>query len=130
MTALRRGAHAIMATCFALSVAVQFNDPDPLPWVVVYGGALVATVLAFADKTKVWPLAALVGVVALGWAVAIRAGMPEGLLPPDELFVEPGMKTLRVEESREVLGLSIVVAWMAVVAVTTARSLPRASGSS
>ena len=116
----RRIAHAVMATCFALSVAVQLNDPDPLPWIVVYGGALVACVLAYAEK-QAWPVAALTGVVALGWAIAIFTSMADGLVPVSELFVEPGMKTARVEESREVLGLSIVVAWTAVICALALR---------
>lgn len=127
MRAARKAAHAVMATCFALSVAVQVNDPDPLPWMAVYGAALAACVLAFMEYKKAWTVASLAGAVALGWAIAIRATMQGGLAPARELFVETGMKTQAIEETREVLGLSIVVAWMAVVVVT---GLRRGAGSS
>jgi hypothetical protein len=126
MRAARKAAHAVMATCFALSAALQLNDPDPLPWTTIYAAALVACVLAFMELKKAWTVAALAGFVALGWAIALYRTMP-GLVPAGDLFTTAGMKTQAIEESREVLGLSIVVAWMAVLIVTDLRRGPGSS---
>jgi hypothetical protein len=56
-----------MAVLFAFAAAVQYNDPDPLRWIAVYGVATLASVLALAGRLPRL-LPALVGLGALVWA--------------------------------------------------------------
>ena len=48
MIAVFRLLNGLMAVLFAVAVVVQFNDPDPLRWVAVYGAALTVSALAAA----------------------------------------------------------------------------------
>ena len=62
-----RAVNGAMAALFALATVVQFNDPDSLPWIGIYG---VATALSVQMATRgVLPAAAplAVGVIALIW---------------------------------------------------------------
>jgi len=105
-----------MVLAFAFSVAVQYNDPDPVQWMLIYGSAAVASGLFAAGRGR-WQLAAAVGVVALVWAATI---LPRVLATPPEvsLFAQFEMHDIHVEEEREMLGLGIVAGWMAVIAIS------------
>jgi hypothetical protein len=94
---------------FALSAAVQLNDPDWLPWFVFYAAA-TATVLAAPRWERGWvPMCALCG-ITLAWAAVIGSS---GLEPITwgELTGDLRMKTLNVERHREIggLGLSLLL---------------------
>jgi hypothetical protein len=104
-------ANGLMLLLFLFSVSVQFNDPDPVRWVVIYGLAAAATGLELAGRATWW-LSAPVGVVALLWAFTFipRVG---GRVPLPEMFSAWEMKNLEIEESREMYGLAIVAVWMA-----------------
>jgi hypothetical protein len=111
-------ATAAMGTFFAYAVVVQFNDPDPVRWIAVYG---VASVLSFAavraPLPPVWP--ALPAALAFAWALtwlpgAIRTSFAE-------MFRTYQMMSPAMEEGREELGLLLVVAWMLVLAGSGAR---------
>jgi hypothetical protein len=108
----------LMALCFLLAVALQYNDPDPVQWMAIYGAAALACVLALVRRLWRWyPVG--VAVVAAVWAATLA---PEviGHVAPRDLFAKAGMLTPRVEEAREMLGLMIVVVWMIVLAATAA----------
>ncbi len=109
--------NAIMAFLFLLSVAVQFNDPDPLAWAVVYGAAALACVFFHFHRLN-WTAPAAIGLIALLWAGYLFPGMINNMndssLP--DIFNFFNMKTLGTELIREIGGLLIIVAWMAVVA--------------
>ncbi len=105
----------LMTACFLFSVAVQYNDPDPLLWMVIYGLAAAACVLAILDRgSRVFPAA--VGLVALVWALTLVPGVL-GRVGFSELFEAFEMKDARVEVAREMGGLLIVAVWMAVLTV-------------
>lgn len=107
-------ANIIAALLFAASVAVQINDPDPLPWVAIYGGAAIIALLECVRRVRpVFP--ALLSLTALGWAASI-APRVIGKVPFAEMFDAFEMKNVGVEESREMYGLLLVALWMAVVA--------------
>jgi hypothetical protein len=56
-----------MAALFLFAAAVQYNDPDPLRWMAVYGLAALACVLSLARRLpRVVPV--LVGLGAVAWA--------------------------------------------------------------
>lgn len=117
-------ANYVMAAAFLFSVIVQYNDPDPLAWMAMYGAALVACVL-FALRRMPWWLPAGVGVMALLWAIDWAPGVL-GKTRFSEMFEAWEMKNERVEEAREFWGLMIIFGWMAVL-TWVARKKPQAS---
>lgn len=114
-----RGARAfnfcngLMLAMFLFSVAVQYNDPDPLVWMTVYGLAALACVLAWRRPAVAMAPAAL-GAACLFW-VATLAPQVLGRVGFGELFAAWEMQDTRVEVGRELGGLLIVTIWMAVL---------------
>jgi len=90
----------VMLVVFLLSCAVQYNDPDPLTWIGLYGAAGVVT--AFAMTGRHTPLVILMGLGYFGYAMY---NMPH---------IAPG-EWLTTETSRESGGLMICAIWMAVL---------------
>ena len=104
-----------MALFFLLGVAVQVNDPDPLRWMLVYGGAAAASLLGVRGEVPIW-LPVAVGVVALAWA-AIIAPDVIGTVRATDLFREVRMDSPAIELGREAFGLGLIGLWMAVLVV-------------
>lgn len=104
-----------MFLAFLISVALQYNDPDALRWMVMYGAAAGATMaweLAWAVRAN----AAVIAVVALGWGTDIAWRMKLEV-PFLEAVTDWGMHAGGSEEIREVGGLVIVGLWMVVIAL-------------
>jgi hypothetical protein len=114
-----------MTVVFLVAAALQYNDPDPLRWVAVYGLAALACLLALAGRLP-RPAPALVGVAALAWAAVIAPGVV-GRVSLGDLFESYAMKSEPVEEAREMGGLLIVAAWMGVLALAGSRRTPPSS---
>jgi hypothetical protein len=106
--------NGIMLLLFLFAAAVQFNDPDPLPWMGVYGAAAAVCGLEIRRRAPLWAPVTL-ALVALVWAGSIyfRAGE----VPISSLFAEWEMRDLRIEEAREMYGLTIIGVWMVVIAI-------------
>ncbi len=104
-------ADVLFLLMFAFSVVVQVNDPDPLPWMLIYGAAATACLLSLLRKLP-WQFAVLTGIIALAWAATI-APRVIGQVPFLDMFAEFEMHDIGVEESREMYGLLIVGGWMA-----------------
>jgi transmembrane protein TMEM220 len=107
-------ANIVMALLFLFSLVVQYNDPDPIRWMVVYGGAAAACLwAAFRSPVPRW----LTGLVGLGALVWIGLWVPKvlGQVSFGEMFREAGMATIEIEEGREVIGLMLVAIWMVVL---------------
>ena len=112
-------ANAVMLLAFVFSVIVQFNDPDPFTWVLIYGAA--AVVCAFELRRLVHPLVPTgIAVAAVVWALTI-APRVVGKVRFSAMFAEFEMANIGVEESREMYGLVIVALWMSAVAVAAWR---------
>ena len=112
-----RIANGLMAVMFAYCAAVQFNDPDPMRWVGVYGAACLITVLALVRPGHYpWFLPALLGAIAAVWCATILPRVA-GKVRLAELFGSMEMKTHVVEEGREAGGLLIVAICMAMLTV-------------
>ncbi|MEW5974945.1 MAG: transmembrane 220 family protein [Acidobacteriota bacterium] len=106
-------ANILMMVAFILSVVVQYNDPDPLRWILIYGLAGWLCIQKHRNKLR-WYVAAAVAFVSLVWAVALAPSVV-GQVRFAELFESIEMKSVRVEEAREMGGLLIIAAWMLVL---------------
>jgi phosphatidylserine synthase len=117
-TTIFRGVSAVMTALLALGVLVQYNDPDPIQWMAIYGAACVLSALVVARRrVPIWAIAA-VGIVAVLWGALIGQGA-FGRSHFAEMFESWEMKAPAVEEAREAWGLMIIAAWMAVLAIWT-----------
>ena len=105
-------ANGIMLLMFLFSAAVQVNDPDPLVWMVIYGAAAVACGLEMRRRAPAWAVVALAA-TALVWAARLYFRAND--VPISSLFAEWEMRDVRVEEAREMYGLTIVGVWMMVI---------------
>ncbi len=113
----------IMAVVFLLSLIVQYNDPDPLAWMIVYGMATMVCLL-FGLRKLHWRWSAGAGLVALVWSLSL---FPPLFASPDpiiwkDVFVDAAMKTRTVEYVREIGGLWIIVGWMGVLTFSSVKS--------
>lgn len=106
-------ANALMLAMFALSVVVQYNDPDPIAWMAVYGAAAVLCGLELRRAASQWA-ALVLGLAALAWAGYIAFRVHD--VPLGALVAAWEMKEVRVEEAREMYGLTIVGVWMLAIA--------------
>ena len=112
-----------MALLFAFAAAVQFNDPDPIRWIAVYGAAFVLSLAVALGRRVPLVVTIAVGLVALTWAAVIAFGGPAAS-EYGRMFDAWEMKSPSVEEAREASGLILVAAWMAVLVVRGFRAAP------
>jgi len=113
---MTRALDVVMAVLFAVSAVLQFNDPDPWPWFLIYAGAAVVCALTVARKSRGRLAPLLVGIVAFAWAVWILFHLSGGIAW-SQLAASMHADSPQIEESRETLGLFIVAAWMTFIAV-------------
>jgi hypothetical protein len=112
-----------MAMLFVLSAAVQHNDPDPLRWMAVYGsGAVLSGWTAVRPRAVSWWAPALLGSIALAWSVFLSLGVAGQVRFADLVRSWHMEQGVRVEEAREGIGLFVVAAWMAVLALGRLRA--------
>jgi hypothetical protein len=114
-----------MAALFVFSIVVQFNDPDPFRWMLIYALAAAVCVLE-ARRGSPWAAAAAVGSVALIAAFWIANGLD--MVPVADLFAQWEMRDTQVEETREVGGLWIIAGWMLPVTLVAWRRSRRRAG--
>lgn len=107
MSSRFRGVAAVMTAVFLLSVAVQFNDPDPVLWISLYGLAAAIS------------LAAALGRLSFPWcagALLLFLGMTALWLPSlgdsrTEAFTSFRMRAAEDEAPREAGGLLLCTSW-------------------
>jgi hypothetical protein len=109
----------VMTACFLFSAVVQYNDPDPLVWMLIYSLSAVACGLAIAGRLN-WMFPAAIGITALAWAMTLAPNVI-GKVAFGELFESFEMKDERVEVAREFGGLLIVAFWMAALVFQSLR---------
>jgi hypothetical protein len=105
--------NGIVAALFAFGAVVQYNDPDPLVWMVIYTAAFLVCLGAIVrGRVPLWP-ALGVGVVALLWGLfwSRSASLNEYF----HMFDYWEMKSAPAEEARETTGLFIITAWMGIL---------------
>jgi uncharacterized membrane protein (DUF485 family) len=100
----------LMGVLFLISLGLQYNDPDPIQWMLIYGAAASVSFVAPWQRVSK-RLALTVFVVALVWFLLLLPKIV-GVLSFSDLFLKMNEKGGAVEVGRESGGLAIVIAWM------------------
>lgn len=104
--------HIILAVLFLLFAAVQFNDPDPLVWILIYGSvSLVAFIKLFLNQLNLNPLIITLVVILSLYALFYIPLFIEFLSKPGKADLISEMKVTKpwIEGTRELLGLLIAI---------------------
>lgn len=105
--------NVIFLVAFLLSAAVQYNDPDALPWMFMYLLAAGMCILQFRNtRQRLFPRLLLIA--SLLWAIALLPAVV-GKTSLAEIFASVSMQTRAVEEAREIGGLLLVALWAGVL---------------
>lgn len=108
---------SILGIIFVLFAALQWNDPDPMNWIILYGFMAVMCGMAAFGKYQKWPV--LIGAAAYAiYAILLFPSFLTWLQSPNraELFDEfAKMQNLYLEETREFLGLLVCILVMAFI---------------
>jgi hypothetical protein len=110
--------NAVMTLLFAVAVAVQYNDPDPVRWMAIYGAAGVLSARAALGKRTPVILPVSVAAIAVVWSLDVAYDVV-GRVAFLDMFQAWEMKSPAIEEARESSGLLIVAGWMGVLAVVS-----------
>ena len=97
-----------VGTLLLFAAVVQYNDPDPYAWLVLY---LAAAGVSFAALwfPDLWKLPAVVAVGAFIWAATLVPTVTQTSFP--DLFQSWEMMSREMEEGREFWGLLSVASW-------------------
>ena len=109
----------LMGLLLLTGLVLQYNDPDPLAWMAIYGAGTLVSVQALRVRLSWWQ-PVLVAVVAFGWAATLASSLEWETLA--SMFDEFEMRSVAVEEAREAVGLVIIGTWMAALAWTRRRA--------
>jgi hypothetical protein len=103
----------IFCFLFLLSAVLQYNDPDPIPWMLMWGAAGATCLLSGLGKLPK-PLPITVGVIGLIWAFSLLPGIVRTAsdIHWNEVFMQASMSNITVEWVREMGGLLIMAVWM------------------
>jgi hypothetical protein len=99
-----------MAAAFASFAALQYNDPDPVRWIAIYGAAVVISAALPRSRAAAVP-GLVVGLAAAAWAAYLAYGVWR-VIGVSDLWLKMSEKGGAVEEGREAGGLAIEAAWL------------------
>jgi len=96
----------IFTVLFLISAALQYNDPDPIIWIVIWGTAGILSVLFFFDKISV-SLSFITGLVCFIGSLYLFPSYFQGFSLEDGAIEN-------IELAREAVGLLIIalVMWL------------------
>jgi transmembrane protein TMEM220 len=115
--------NGLFTLLFLYSASLQFNDPDPLRWILIYTAAAIPCLLAIWKKLN-WRLPAVIGAVALVWAATHVPHVAKfGQL--GHMFDHWEMENQDVVYGRELFGLLIVAGWMLVLVIVERKNCSR-----
>jgi len=100
----------VMAGLFAVCVGLQYNDPDPIRWMAIYGAAMVISVV-LPLKRPAATAGLVVGALALAWAAVLIYGI-WGKVALSDVVEKMSEKGGAVEEEREAGGMLIEGTWL------------------
>lgn len=109
----RKTIHFILAMLFTIFAAVQYNDPDPLLWTLIYGSvAIIAAVKLYMKHVNFKPFITTIIVLLGVYALVLIPGFIEFIQKPnkEELFGSMIYNKPWIEETREFLGLLMAIA--------------------
>lgn len=98
---------------FLVFAGVQYNDPDPLIWYVIYGFAALVSLLYVAGRLPTW-VAVTAGILFLVGGVFVWPAQFEGV-------TIGGGDIKNIEEGRESLGLFLTAVIMLVYALSLSK---------
>lgn len=116
-----RRLNALVTVLFFAAAAIQFNDPDPLPWMGIYGAA---GLLSLFHERLPWGRIVLplsIAAVAAAWAALLLPGVLGSDFRASELFQAMDPERPQIEKAREMGGLTIVAVWMGILALRERR---------
>src|SRR3954469_22129488 len=100
----------LMAAYFVFAVVVQYNDPDPIRWMAIYGGAAIVSALLPVQR-RAAQVGLVLGAIALVWGLILLAGI-WGKVEVADIVNKMSEKGGAVEEERECGGLLIEAVWL------------------
>ncbi|WP_224490123.1 transmembrane 220 family protein [Robertkochia flava] len=98
----------LFAILFIISAGLQYNDPDPVLWYVVYGIAALISLLYVFDRLPLWVAVVIALVFVAGGLISWPAKF--------EGFTIGGGDIRNIEEGREAFGLFITALIMLIYA--------------
>ena len=106
----------LMTGLLILSAIVQWNDPDPLRWILCYSVTAIITLCSLIHPLPpsippIWGLVVLLSSLLVG----MDLWMSEGQFDWGSFWNVIAMKNETVELGRELGGLLLVTGWMAVL---------------
>jgi len=104
--------HFSLAVLFILFAAVQYNDPDPVLWMLIYGVVtLVAVLKVYFSRVNFGPMIITLMAIFLLYAATYIPSFLEFLNQPDKIDLVGKMKAEKpwIEGTRELGGLLIAV---------------------
>lgn len=105
----------VMTVLFLLSTAVQYNDPDAILWIGIYGTATLTTWLFIKDKLY-WSVSAAIALAVLAGAGVLGYEVVSSGVSGQLLGESWQMQNLTQEKVREAGGLLIVGIWSLIMA--------------
>jgi len=111
----------VMLILLLLCIVVQYNDPDGLMWMLIYGYGAFVTALAVAKRYTGFAIVGFIGYLA-GFFVWIPGVVVDN---PTHLLTDLQMGQRGVEEAREAFGLFLCAIWMLVLSVVWYRTRSR-----
>lgn len=101
---------ALIALLLLAAAFVQFNDPDPLVWVTIYGIAAAVPVASLLGKSNKYLTMGALGVTLVGLLITLP-GFYEYLSQHfgDTILSEMSAERMYIEETREFLGALIAL---------------------
>lgn len=97
-----------MGVLLVFAAVVQYNDPDPYAWLVLYLAAAGVSFAALWFPVS-WKIPVVVAMGAFVWAATLVPTVTQTSFP--DLFQSWEMMSREMEEGREFLGLLSVASW-------------------
>jgi hypothetical protein len=118
--------HAFFALMFLAFAALQFNDPDPVLWILIYGAMAVICILAIFERYDKRVLAIL-GIAYMAYCVVLWPGVADWLQQENKSVLFDDVMKMEypyIEESREFLGLVICLLVLTFYLIRSLRKKP------
>jgi Transmembrane family 220, helix len=101
----------VLAVMFLIFAFVQINDPDPVIWILIYGGMAVLCIMAIFEF---YPKKFMIGllVIFIVYSFVYIPGAWEWLRSDDKAMLFDDLAKMQfpyIEETREFLGLLICI---------------------